>query len=648
MKSLHKLCSVSSLPFGIRVGFLLSAGVCNVAAYAANPDHASEPVIRVNAGGSAYTDSAGNLWDADRGYNTGREVTTSSAITGTVDEFLFQSAHWDPQSGDELEYRFEMPNGNYWVNLYFADIYKRLWGTGARIFDVALEGEKVLDDFDIYGLVGGNAALVKSFPVKIQDGELNIAFSREVGNPKISAIEIVAVADPDPQVAVGEAGTVHMDQADGDTWHTVELTNSYEEPVVIMQTPSYRGGDPTTIRLRNVTGTSFEWQLDEWDYRDGGHIEETVGYVVVEAGTHTLGDGSILQAATVKTNHDWAEVVYPQAHEAPPVVLTQSQTYEGPQAAVTRQQSVTASSFQVRLQEEEGNDGNHAVETIGWLAFTPGQGSTGTQAYEAALTGDKVTDADFTVGFTQSFDAVPVFLAGLQSMDGSDPASLRHDDLGTTGVTIFVEEEQSADEETGHTTENVGYLAIEPGSLLASQVDGVVKDKDSLTVETQLNEAVHIDVVANRIWSSPAHGTAVVKNDGSIAYTPDENYAGSDRFHYEVTDGDGNHVIKLVSIQVDCETCAAGTHLVLSWEANAEHENVEHYSVYKGATANDVNERVSELMVASAEFDATAPAVEYDAWNDLRLNTGDNVCFRIKAINSVGESAFSDAACSKM
>jgi len=29
--------------------------------------------------------------------------------------------------------------------------------------------------------------------------------------------------------------------------------------------------DPMTMRVRNVTDTGFEWQIDEWDYLDGVH-----------------------------------------------------------------------------------------------------------------------------------------------------------------------------------------------------------------------------------------------------------------------------------------------------------------------------------------------------------------------------------------
>ncbi|WP_405230266.1 hypothetical protein [Lentisalinibacter sediminis] len=44
---------------------------------------------------------------------------------------------------------------------------------------------------DIYSEVGANAALIKSIPVTVTDGRLEIQFLHVVENPKISAIEVV-------------------------------------------------------------------------------------------------------------------------------------------------------------------------------------------------------------------------------------------------------------------------------------------------------------------------------------------------------------------------------------------------------------------------------------------------------------------------
>jgi hypothetical protein len=51
------------------------------------------------------------------------------------------------------------------------------------------------------------------------------------------------------------------------------------------------------------------------------------------------------------------------------VVFSQSQTDRGDQAVITRQREVLSNGFQLRIQEEEGNDGTHAVETVGYIVI---------------------------------------------------------------------------------------------------------------------------------------------------------------------------------------------------------------------------------------------------------------------------------------
>ena len=148
-------------------------------------------MIRINAGGGDYVDGSGNLWSADSGYNTGIQASTSDPISGTTDDSLYKSERWDPSTSPDLQYSFDVPTGNYTVNLYFADFYNGTAGVGLRVFDVMIEDELVLDDLDIYREVGHDAALIKSFSVAVTDGQLNIEFLHEIEDPKISAIEIL-------------------------------------------------------------------------------------------------------------------------------------------------------------------------------------------------------------------------------------------------------------------------------------------------------------------------------------------------------------------------------------------------------------------------------------------------------------------------
>ena len=264
---------------------------------------------------------------------------------------------------------------------------------------------------------------------------------------------------------IGEAGTI--DSVDH-LWQTITLDNSYENPAIVLGSVSYNGSHETAVRVRNVTSNSFEVRLQEWKYLDGWHTSESVSYVVVESGVHTLSDGTTIAAGIhSEVDHRWKSVDFGHQFDATPVVLSQATTFAGGDTIVTRQRNATPAGFSLKVQEEEAQ-GWHVGEEVSWIAIDSASGSTGDSLYEAFTTSNSVTHRDRAVSFTSDFSASPVFLAGMQTTDGGDTANIRHKNLTADGATIWVDEEQSRDSEVAHTTEVVGILALEAGTIVAS------------------------------------------------------------------------------------------------------------------------------------------------------------------------------------
>jgi len=159
----------------------------------------STTVIRVNSGGPQYTDTAGQVWAADTGFNTGNTVNVGNAIAGTSDPALYRTERWDADTAPELAYAFTVPNGTYTVKLHFAETWDGGQAVGRRIFDVLLENQLVLDNLDIYAQAGGYTALIKTFQTTVTDGQLNINFVHgSADDPQIGAIEILSSGGPPP------------------------------------------------------------------------------------------------------------------------------------------------------------------------------------------------------------------------------------------------------------------------------------------------------------------------------------------------------------------------------------------------------------------------------------------------------------------
>jgi hypothetical protein len=96
-----------------------------------------------------------------------------------------------------MKYEFEVPNGEYMIELYFIEPWLGIGGgmkaTGMRLFDVAINGNTVLNDLDIWNEAGTNTALKKTVKAKSINGKLVISFSEsKAGQAVISAIAIAS------------------------------------------------------------------------------------------------------------------------------------------------------------------------------------------------------------------------------------------------------------------------------------------------------------------------------------------------------------------------------------------------------------------------------------------------------------------------
>ena len=268
-------------------------------------------------------------------------------------------------------------------------------------------------------------------------------------------------------------------------WKTINLPVSFNNPVVVAGGSTRDGSHQGVVRVRNVTSNSFQIRFQEWDYRDGNHTTENIGYLVVEAGTHTLTDGTkIVAGTTTLTNETFRTVSFGSSFSGTPLVIAQTMTNNDSAAVVERIRNVDSTSFQMQFNEEEAADGIHGSETVGFIAIDQGIGDSGDTSFNAITTGNTVTHQNTTVNFgSVGGSTSPVILSDMQTRDGGDAATLRHRSQTNTSVTLFVEEEASRDSELSHTTEVAGVLAIEPGVLVADQSSALVGSGPSIPGE---------------------------------------------------------------------------------------------------------------------------------------------------------------------
>nr|MDJ0806326.1 PilC/PilY family type IV pilus protein [Gammaproteobacteria bacterium] len=279
---------------------------------------------------------------------------------------------------------------------------------------------------------------------------------------------------------VGEFGSKTINASidtSGDltSWSTVSLRNTYTNPVVIAKPPTFNGGDPSVVRIKDVSSTSFKMTMQEWDYRDGNHTNEDVSYIVMEAGSHTLPDGIDIKAGTLTIDEETVDggtcrssladslsVSFSGSFTTTPVVISSVTTFSGDESVASRVWNIGTSGFTAAIQEQQDPvTVGHNPETLSYIAFEPGALVDATNEWSlevGSISG--VTENKANVVFSSVPNGVPTFLAAMQTMSENDTAVLRLDGVSSTGATLHIEEELSCESDVSHTSEDVGYVAL--------------------------------------------------------------------------------------------------------------------------------------------------------------------------------------------
>jgi hypothetical protein len=151
--------------------------------------------------------------DSSLAYQTYR---TTDRITGTDDPALYQQQRF---GGPSKIVRYTgLPNGAAKVELFFAETYQD--GPGKRMFDVALNGQTVLKNFDTFQESGGkDRAIVKTFTVDVPDGTLSVSVPAVAAdNASFAAIR---VTDADGKVIRQVFRNETYKDPSGDKWTPV-------------------------------------------------------------------------------------------------------------------------------------------------------------------------------------------------------------------------------------------------------------------------------------------------------------------------------------------------------------------------------------------------------------------------------------------
>lgn len=301
---------------------------------------------------------------------------------------------------------------------------------------------------------------------------------------------------------IGETGLI---PALTHEWHTVHLNERYEHPIifggvptmmatVITATGTSQSPDQSTVRIRDIVRGCQGWRGWCFDIRlqeppcvaDQGLVDpgEEVAWMAVDQGTYHLHGGQISEDSTpiddvqFQAGNVWAEggsfvvVATTPFLRGDPTVLTQVQTYNGPDFVKSRQRPAIGymgGFFEVKLEPHQGGAA-HPSENVGFFAIEATRGQFGQLTYEALTTPRNTNHNAHSTIFALNFTSLPLVFGNIASYYGGDPAVLRKSSEDIHHVELMIQEDNCGSSSNSHTNERVSMLILQQGVLRAERM----------------------------------------------------------------------------------------------------------------------------------------------------------------------------------
>jgi len=161
-------------------------------------------------------------------------------------------------------------------------------------------------------------------------------------------------------------------------------------------------------------------------------------------------------------NHNWKKISLSKNY-LNPVVIAQPLSYNGSDPAHIRLRNVTTNSFEMKIEEWSYLDRIHTQETISYIVVDSGVYEINGLKIEAGtlITNDRWKNQIFR----QNFSVKPILFTQSQTDNDSEPVVVRNK-VGLGGFDVRLQEEEA---KGSHSSEIIGYLAIEPGTIFYNE-----------------------------------------------------------------------------------------------------------------------------------------------------------------------------------
>lgn len=321
----------------------------------------------------------------------------------------------------------------------------------------------------------------------------------------------------------------------GEQWQIVYLQNIYDT-MVIVATPILPSGssDPVVARVRPRNDNQFEIRIQN----PGGSTNDRydVTWFVVEAGVYNTAqhgidmEAHVVPGGLVSSASGWKKNPrsYGQNYTKP-VVLGQVMSYADSNwsvfwssAANNNVNAPTSSSFAAGYHVGQDANIQRQEEDLGIVVIEEGSGILQGVPFEAKLGADQILGVDNSAlgyQYETNMNSRPVHAvlssAGMDGGDGGWPVLFGFQPFSDSIFTLVIDEDQLQDNERGHTTEEVAYLAFGDTSIITTgpqlvggRIDNVTEAWQTVSLPYLYRNMV---VVASHILPNANSAPAVVR-----------------------------------------------------------------------------------------------------------------------------------------
>lgn len=203
--------------------------------------------------------------------------------------------------------------------------------------------------------------------------------------------------------------------------------SAFNQPVLITGVPSFKDAEPGVVSVTRLTANTASLAFKEWDNYDGVHGEELVPYLIFEKGRYEYPDGTIIEAGQIDLSSNNKFVLFQEAFPEVPKLYLTAGTNNANRAFNVRSSSLTRQSFKTQLNYAESVNSNSVNEIVNYVAV-----------YAPNNTVDMANGDTFVL----------------------NSELLNHMGIQVGSKQLFIQEEQSKDQETVHVRESVSILRI--------------------------------------------------------------------------------------------------------------------------------------------------------------------------------------------